>query len=87
MSGDDPLAAIEFELERIGATPTSVGVRDSIGVNDEQDGWASLGASELRHDFYWYGQTDVILERLRELPNGGGPVSIRLAFRTEMLEF
>ena len=87
MSGDDPLAAIEFELERIGATPRIVGMRDSIGANDEEDGWASLGTSELRHDFYWYGQTHVILERLRELPDGGGPAAIRLAFRSEMPEF
>ena len=78
------LQAIELELERIGAGETA-GPVDSIGVNDEQEGWASLGASEARHDFYWYGRAEEILERLQSLAPGGGPAAVREEFRAETL--
>jgi hypothetical protein len=76
------LAAIEAELERIGAGETAT--LDSIGVNDEHEGWASLGATERRHDFYWYGRADEILERLQRLESGGGPAAVREEFHTEL---
>lgn len=77
---DPVLRSIEDELERIGAGE-SAGPVDSIGVNDEDEGWASLGATELRHDFYWYGRAEAILERLRSLRTGGGPPAVREEFR------
>jgi hypothetical protein len=80
------LEAIAAELERIGADPLSAGERDSIAVNDERDGWASLGASEERRDLYWYGRCEVILERLAPLPDESGPQAVRREFHTEVPE-
>jgi hypothetical protein len=79
---DDVLDAIESELERIGAGEPADPV-DSIGVNDEDEGWASLGATEERHDFYWYGRAEEILARLRRLVSGGGPSAVREEFRAD----
>jgi hypothetical protein len=79
---DDSLASIEDELDRIGASEQRAGELDSIGVNDESDGWASLGASERRHDFYWYGRTETILARLRTLATDSGPAAVRGEFRS-----
>jgi hypothetical protein len=75
--------AIQAELERIGAGQHGADT-DSIGVNDEEEGWASLGATESRRDFYWYGKSEEILERLRSLDSGGGPEAVREEFRTEL---
>jgi hypothetical protein len=86
-AGIDPIAAIDAELRRIGADPETTGLRDSIGVNDEQAGWASLGCSEQRHDFYWYGKTGEILDRLQSLDDRSGPIAVRLAFHREIPEF
>jgi len=76
------LADIEAELERLRAGVDGAGEEDSIGVNDEQDGWASLGASDSRRDLYWYGRDEEILARLRELPSGCGPGAVRREFRS-----
>lgn len=78
----DDLARIEAELSRIAAGPREVGEEDSIAVNDETDGWASLGASPARHDFYWYGRAETILERLRRLATDSGPTAVREEFRS-----
>ena len=86
-AGVDPIAAIDAELRRIGADPDTAGPADSIGVNDEQAGWASLGASEQRHDFYWYGKAGEILDRLQSIDDRSGPVAVRLAFHREIPEF
>jgi hypothetical protein len=80
------LQAIVVELERIGASPWQAGERDSIGVNDERDGWASLGASEERRDLYWYGRAELILERLAALPTDAGAAAIRQEFDTDVPE-
>jgi hypothetical protein len=79
---EDLLDEIETELDRIGAGDTA-GPVDSIGVNDEDEGWASLGATEVRHDFYWYGRAAEILERLKSLAAGGGPSAVRHEFRAD----
>jgi hypothetical protein len=76
------LAAIEAELERLHDTPEHVAEDESFGVNDEHDGWTSLGASEHRHDLYWYGKAEELLERLRRLPDAGGPAAVREEFRS-----
>jgi hypothetical protein len=81
---DDPFVACDEELDRIGAGPDAVSERDSIGINDEEDGWASLGASEARADFYWYGAVEEILTRLRRVPAGSGPEGIRSEFRVDL---
>jgi hypothetical protein len=83
---EDLLHAIVRELERIGATSAQAGEEDSIGVNDERDGWASLGASEARRDLYWYGKVDVILERLARVASGAGPEAVRAEFHVELPE-
>jgi hypothetical protein len=76
------LDAIALELARLRATTADVGEAESIGVNDEQDGWSSLGSSESRRDFYWYGRAEVLLERLGRLPEAAGPHAIREEFRS-----
>jgi hypothetical protein len=70
------------ELDRIGAGE-GAGPLDSIGVNDEHEGWASLGASEHRDDFYWYGRAEEILARLSSLASGVGPDAVRHEFRAD----
>jgi hypothetical protein len=77
------IAAIQEELDRIGAGEAAGGP-DTIGVNDERDGWASLGATEQRHDFYWYGTCEEILRRLSGLPGGAGPGAVRDEFHTDL---
>lgn len=81
---DDLLIAIEAELDRIGAGSAGAGEVDSIGVNDESDGWASLGASEVRRDLYWYGTVQEILDRLTRLPSGAGPDAVRAEFHVDL---
>jgi hypothetical protein len=78
------LQTIETELERVAVGPEDVGEELSIWVNDEEDGWASLGASEQRADFYWYGLAEEILGRLRGLPSGSGPEALKTTFRTNL---
>jgi hypothetical protein len=80
---DPSLDAIEAELERIGTGPRTT-EPGSIGVNDERDGWASLGASQARRDFYWYGRVEEILDRLRVLETGSGPGAVRAEFHIEL---
>jgi hypothetical protein len=82
----DRLAEICAELDRIGASVAQAGEADSIGVNDEGEGWASLGASEVRRDLYWYGRQEVILQRLGGLPSGAGPQAVRDEFHVELPE-
>jgi hypothetical protein len=79
---DEVLPAIQRELARLAATSDDVGEADSIGVNGEAEGWASLGASEVRRDLYWYGRASELLTRLRRLPDGAGPDAVREAFRS-----
>jgi hypothetical protein len=74
--------AIEAELQRLRASTHCAGDA-SIGVSDERDGWASLGATPLRGDFYWYGRADEILRRLRALPDAAGPEAVRSAFDSD----
>ena len=81
---DDPLELIEAELARIGADAERTGEADSIGVNDERDGWASLGASAQRRDLYWFGRAEQILDRLTRLPTGAGPEAVRTEFHTDV---
>jgi hypothetical protein len=78
----DLLELIRFELRRIAADVEGAGELDSIGVNDESGGWASLGASPGRHDFYWYGRQEVMLGRLRQLASGSGHLAVREGFRS-----
>jgi hypothetical protein len=80
---DDLLRAIEIELNRIGAGPSTVGERDSIWFSDEAEGWASLGASEQRADFYWYGRAQEIVARLRRVHTDAGPDAVRFEFRVD----
>jgi hypothetical protein len=80
----DRLAEIAAQLQRIGAGPDQAGETESIGVNDEGDGWASLGASEQRRDLYWYGPQVVLLQRLARLASGAGPDAVRAEFRVEL---
>jgi hypothetical protein len=81
---EDLVEAVAAELERIGADPAHAGERDSIVANDEREGWASLGASELRRDLYWYGRSEVILQRLATLRDGSGPEAVRREFHTDV---
>jgi hypothetical protein len=85
--GVDLIAAIDAELRRIGADADTAGLQDSIGVNDERAGWASLGASEQRHDFYWYGKAGEILDRLQSIDDRSGPGAVRLTFHREITDF
>jgi hypothetical protein len=78
------ISVIETELARIGADSGSVGVWNSIGVSDEQAGWLSLGASEPRRDFYWYGRSEEMLERLRSIGTGAGPDAVRREFYVDL---
>jgi hypothetical protein len=80
---DALLQAIEDELERIGADERAAGPVESIGVNDEDEGWASLGATARRHDFYWYGRAEEMLARLQALDAGAGPGVVRDEFRAD----
>jgi hypothetical protein len=82
--GKGLLPAIATELQRIGAGPDQAGEVDAIGVNDEDDGWASLGASDTRRDLYWYWTAEEILERLARVPSGGGPEAVRAEFRVDL---
>jgi hypothetical protein len=70
-------------LNRIAADANSAGPHDSIGVNDEGEGWISLGASSARRDFYWYGRAEEVLRRLHAIAAGEGPSAVRHAFRSE----
>lgn len=81
---EDLLGLIAAELDRIGAGPAQAGEADSIGVNDESDGWASLGASEIRRDLYWYGTAREILGRLGRIPSGVGPEAVRAEFHVDL---
>ena len=81
---EDLLEAIGAELERIGADPEHAGEHDSIAVNDEREGWASLGASEQRRDLYWYGRSELILQRLAALADDSGPEAVRREFHTDV---
>ena len=74
--------AIELELARLRVTPAEAGEADSLGVNDEAEGWSSLGSSESRHDLYWYGKAEELLERLRKLPDACGHEAVRAEFRS-----
>jgi hypothetical protein len=76
------LTEVATELERLHVTEDDVSERESIGVNDELDGWCSLGSSEIAHDFYWYGRLEELIERLREMQDGAGPAAVREEFRS-----
>jgi hypothetical protein len=76
------VAVVEQELERFRATVEYAGSA-SIGVNDESDGWISLGATPARGDFYWYGRATELVRRLQALPDGAGADAVRLAFRSD----
>jgi hypothetical protein len=80
---NDAVFDIARELVRICADADTTAEEDSIGVNDEGDGWASLGASPRRADFYWYGRADALLDSLRAVPAGAGPDTIRARFTSD----
>jgi len=60
--------------------PLDVGPTDAIGVGDGGNGRAEPHGSVKRPAFDWYGDAAEILERLRDLPDGGGPEAIRSEF-------
>jgi hypothetical protein len=76
----DPIAEIRDELFRLKARPLDVGPTDAIGVRDDGNGRATLQGSVKRQSFHWYGDAAEILERLRGLPDDGGPEAIRSEF-------
>ena len=77
----DPIAEIRAELFRLRARPIDVGPLDAIGVRAEASGHATLLGSLRRHpEFFWRGDPTEILERLRGLPDDGGPEAIRSEF-------
>jgi hypothetical protein len=75
-------AAIEAELERLHVSAAQLGEIDSLGVNDELDGWSSLGASDECRDVYWYGPAEELLRRLRALPERCGRVAVCAEFQS-----
>jgi len=60
--------------------PLDVGPTDAIGVGDGGNGRAEPHGSVKRPAFDWYGDAAEIFERLRDLPDGGGPEAIRSEF-------
>jgi hypothetical protein len=74
--------AIAAELERLHVSELLLGSTDGLDVNDELDGWSSLGSSAERHDLYWYGLAEELLHRLRELPERCGRNAVCDAFRS-----
>lgn len=74
------MAAIKEELFRLRARPEDVGAIDGITVSDRGDGNPALQGSAKRSDFFFVGAAAEILERLRGLPDGGGPEAIRSEF-------
>jgi len=77
---DDVIAAIKGELMRLRARSSDVGPVDSIMIQDRGNGNAALSGSTRRREFYWFGAAAEILERLRGLPDDGGPEIIRSEF-------
>jgi hypothetical protein len=74
------LDAIRAELFRLRADEASVGPAAAIYVRDRGHGNAVLQGSTRGQDFDWFGSGEVILERLRSLPEDSGPEAIRSEF-------
>jgi hypothetical protein len=74
------IAAIRNELFRLRARPEDVGAVDGISVQDRGHENAALTGSVKQADFNYFGAGTEILERLRGLPDDGGPEAIRSEF-------
>jgi hypothetical protein len=77
---DPTVEAIRSEIFRLRADEGSVGPTEAIYVHDRDNGNAVLQASARGRDLDWFGSAEEILERLRGLPEGGGPEAIRSEF-------
>jgi hypothetical protein len=77
----DLVALIRGELFRLRARPEDVGPLDGITVGDRGDWTAALtGSSRRSPDFFFRGPQTSILDRLRGLPDDGGPEVVRSEF-------
>ena len=75
------IAAIKEELFRLRARSIDVGPVEAISVADRTHGNALLSGSPRRAPvFAYFGAATEILERLRGLPDDGGPEAIRSEF-------
>ena len=77
---DSTLDAIRVELFRLRADEASVGPVAAIYVRDRKHGNVVLQGSTHAQAFDWFGSAEEILERLRGLPDDGGPEMIRSEF-------
>ena len=74
---DSAIDAIRAELFRLRADGASVGPAAAIYVRDRGHGNTVLQGSTRAPTFDWFGSAEEILERLRSLPDDGGPEMIR----------
>jgi hypothetical protein len=72
--------AIRAELFRLHADEVSVGPAQAIYVRDRKHGNVVLQGSSRAQAFDRFGSAEEILERLRSLPDDGGPEVIRSEF-------
>ena len=77
---DSTVDAIRAELFRLRADEASVGPAAAIYVRDRGHGNTILQGSTRAPTFDWFGSAEEILERLRGLPEDGGPEMIRSEF-------
>jgi hypothetical protein len=70
---DPTIEEIRSEIFRLRADEGSVGLVDAIYVRDRKHGNAVLQGSTRGRAFDWFGSAEDILERLRGLPDAGGP--------------
>jgi len=77
---DSTIEEIRSEIFRLRADEGSVGPVDVIYVRDRGHGNAVLQGSTRARAFDWFGSAEEILERLRGLPDDGGPEVIRSEF-------
>ena len=74
---DSTVDAIRAELFRLRADEASVGPVTAIYVRDRRHGNVVLHGSTRAPAFDWFRSAEEILERLRSLPDDGGPEMIR----------
>jgi hypothetical protein len=77
---DSTIEEIRSEIFRLRADEGSVGPVDAIYARDRKHGNAVLQGSTRARDFDWFGSAEAILDRLRGLPDNGGPEVIRSEF-------